>query len=241
MAALRSMFDAVREHPLRLLLWMLLAVFAVRPGIESYSAVMALDAIFSLILLGVLRRLAQSPSLFWSSVGLLVVALVARLADRYDDTTWLTHAADVVSALFTLLVILFLLDYVVRAPRVTQNTLLAAICAYILVGVLFGFVFLLVYRVQPRAFDLDPLLGPPETQLRYFSMITLTTVGYGDILPKTPESRALAALEALIAQLYLAAIVARLVGIQVANAARPQDATGAPTGHPTPTGKGPAE
>ena len=51
----------------------------------------------------------------------------------------------------------------------------------------------------------------------------MTTVGYGDIMPKTSEARALSALEALIAQLYLAAIVARLVGIEVAHAARQDD------------------
>lgn len=223
MNVLRTAFDAIKEHPLRLLLWMLLVVFAVRPAIESYPVVMALDGVFSLILLGVLRRLVQSWPLFWVSIGLLVLALVARIADHYDDTTWLTHVADTVSAAFTLLVLLLLLDYVVRAPRVTQNTLLAAICVYILVGVLFGFIFLLVYRAQPHAFNLDPALGSPETQLRYYSMITLTTVGFGDIVPKSAEARALSALEALVAQLYLAAIVARLVGIEVAHAARQED------------------
>jgi hypothetical protein len=219
----RSILNAIREHPLRLLLWMLLLVFTVRPAIESYPIVMALDAMFSLILLGVLRRLEQSRPLFWGSVSLLGLALAARFADRFDDTTWLTHAADIVSAVFTLLVLLLLLNYVVRAPRVTQNTRLAAICVYILVGVLFGFIFLLIFRAQPYAFKLDASLGSPETQLRYFSMITLTTVGYGDIMPKTSEARALSALEALIAQIYLAAIVARLVGIEVAHAARQED------------------
>ena len=117
MTALRTTFDAIREHPLRLLLWMLLLVFAVRPAIESYPIVMVLDAMFSLILLGVLRRLEQSRPLFWGSVSLLGLALVARFADRFDDATWLTHAADIVSAAFTLLVLLLLLNYVVRAPR----------------------------------------------------------------------------------------------------------------------------
>lgn len=223
MTALRTTIDAIKEHPLRLLLWMLLAVFAVRPAIESYPVVLAIDCLFSLILLGVLRRLVQSQRVFWISVTMLALALSARVADRYDDATWLTHAADIVSAAFTSLVLALLLNYVLRSRRVTQNTLLAAICVYILVGVLFGFIFLLIYRVQPHAFNLDPKLGSPETQLRYFSMITLTTVGYGDIMPKTSEARALAALEALIAQLYLAAIIARLVGIEVAHAAREDD------------------
>ena len=223
MTALRTTIDAIKEHPLRLLLWMLLAVFAVRPAIESYPVVLAIDCLFSLILLGVLRRLVQSQRVFWISVTMLALALSARVADRYDDATWLTHAADIVSAAFTSLVLALLLNYVLRSRRVTQNTLLAAICVYILVGVLFGFIFLLIYRAQPHAFNLDPKLGSPETQLRYFSMITLTTVGYGDIMPKTSEARALAALEALIAQLYLAAIIARLVGIEVAHAAREDD------------------
>ena len=223
MTALRTAVDAVKEHPLRLLLWMLLGVFAVRPAIESYPVVLAVDCLFSLIMLGVLRRLVQSQRVFYGSVAMLALALGARIADRYDDATWLTHAADSVSAAFTSLVLALLLNYVLRSRRVTQNTLLAAICVYILVGVLFGFIFLLIYRAQPHAFNLDPTLGSPETQLRYFSMITLTTVGYGDIMPKTSEARALAALEALIAQLYLAAIIARLVGIEVAHAARQEE------------------
>ncbi len=73
-------------------------------------------------------------------------------------------------------------------------------------------------------------------QLRYFSMMTLTTVGYGDIVPRSPEARAFAALEALIAQIYLAAIVARLVGIQVAHATSGQAVAGAPTTDRPPDG-----
>ncbi len=56
-------------------------------------------------------------------------------------------------------------------------------------------------------------------QLRYFSMITLTTIGYGDIMPRSTGARAMAALEGLVGQIYLTAILARLVGIEVANAA----------------------
>jgi hypothetical protein len=52
-------------------------------------------------------------------------------------------------------------------------------------------------------------------QLRYFSFVTLATVGYGDIVPHTPAARTLALLEAMLGQFYLVALVGRLVGLQI--------------------------
>jgi voltage-gated potassium channel Kch len=86
----------------------------------------------------------------------------------------------------------------------------------VLIGVFWGFVYLLLHDASPGAFALDPSQGSAEVQLRYFSLMTLTTVGYGDIVPKSGEARALATIESLLGQIYLTAIVARLVGISIA-------------------------
>lgn len=175
------------------------------------------DAIFAAVIVAVLHQLARSRAVFVSSVVVLLLTAAARVAGGTENLAWLNGAASAMSAALVALVVMLLLSYVVRAPRVTHNTVLAAICVYVLLGVLWGFVYLLAYEANPRAFDLDPSAGPAEVQLRYFSMMTLTTVGYGDIVPKTPEARAFAALESLLAQIYLAAIIARIVGIQVAH------------------------
>ena len=196
---------------------------------ESGPWIVAVDAVFSLIILAVLRQLVHRTPVFLGAVVLLLLTAAARVAESFDTLQWLAGTASALSALLVAMVVFFLLNYVVRAPRVSHNTVLAAICVYILLGVLWGFAYLLLYERNPGAFDLahgaapdGRAAQPAEVQLRYFSMMTLTTVGYGDIVPRSPEARAFAALEALIAQIYLAAIVARLVGIQVAHATTSQ-------------------
>lgn len=215
---IRSLFAGAAGHPLRSFLWLTLALFAIRPAVESGPMLLVVDAVFTVVLIAVLHQLSRSRPVFIGSLVVLAATIATRLAETSDSFRWLTGAASGLSAALIGLVVLLLLNYVVRSVRVNHNTVLAAICVYVLIGILWGFVYLLIYEANPKSFDIDLSLGPAEVQLRYFSMMTLTTVGYGDIVPKSTEARAFAALESLLAQIYLAAIIARLVGIEVAYA-----------------------
>lgn len=113
---------------------------------------------------------------------------------------------------------------VLRSRRVTMNTVFGACAVYILMAFTWASVFGLVEGLQPGSFDLTSVTanGPPrllriEAELNYFSMITLTTVGYGDVSPVSSQARSLAALEGILGQLYLAIIIARLVGLELAH------------------------
>lgn len=118
-----------------------------------------------------------------------------------------------------------LLIYVLTVQRVTANTLCASLCAYLLIGVIFAQIYSLVLHVDPAA------LSFPEsatshgglrvgeagaTELIYFSFVTLTTLGYGDITPQRPIMMTIAMGEAVVGQIYLAVLVARLVGLHIA-------------------------
>jgi hypothetical protein len=124
---------------------------------------------------------------------------------------------------FTFIVTISILGDVIRSRRVTMDTVFGACSVYLLMAVSWANVYILMELVRPESFQLA-LTGAGDiwsganavdSQLYYYSLITLTTVGYGDILPLTPPARSFAALEGLVGQLYLAVIIARLVSLQV--------------------------
>ncbi|MEU8236250.1 potassium channel family protein [Actinoplanes sp. NPDC048967] len=94
--------------------------------------------------------------------------------------------------------------------RVDRETMLGALAAYLLIGMAFGFAYALVGALQP-----GPLFGdagdPALSQALFFSFVTMTTTGYGDLVPVTNPAQSIAVLEALIGQLFLVTAVAKVV------------------------------
>jgi hypothetical protein len=94
--------------------------------------------------------------------------------------------------------------------RVDRETMLGALAAYLLIGMAFGFAYACVAALQP-----GPLFGeagdPALPQALFFSFVTMTTTGYGDLVPATNPAQSIAVLEALIGQLFLVTAVAKVV------------------------------
>jgi hypothetical protein len=103
---------------------------------------------------------------------------------------------------------------VLRHRRVTHETVLGALCAYVLVGLLFAFLYLAVHELRDGPFFVQP--GPHEqSEYLYFSFVALTTLGFGDLSPSVGLPQALTVLEALLGQVFLVTLVARLVTLWV--------------------------
>jgi hypothetical protein len=102
------------------------------------------------------------------------------------------------------------LRFVVRAPNVDSETVYAALSTYLLAGLFFGVVYTAIEFMQPGSFS-----GPDrftEASAVYYSFVTLATLGYGDFLPRSDLARGVATFEVIGGQLYLAVMVARLIG-----------------------------
>ena len=113
-----------------------------------------------------------------------------------------------------------ILGYVLRSGRVTIDRIFAAVCVYMLIGFAWTFAYALLEEIAPGSFAALPEIGRNDDvarvlRLRYFSFMTLTTVGYGDILPRSSAARTMAVLEAVMGQIYLMVLVARLVGLHI--------------------------
>lgn len=113
-----------------------------------------------------------------------------------------------------------ILHQVFAAGPITMRRIEGAIAAYLLLGLIFASIYDLLHRLVPEAFLHHGVLLadlPSTGSYIFFSFVTLTTTGYGDIVPVHPVARSLAVLEAITGQLFLAVLLARLVSLQVAH------------------------
>jgi hypothetical protein len=111
------------------------------------------------------------------------------------------------------------LKQTLRPGPVTVHRVMGGIAGYLLIGFTWSFIYQVVIQQSPGAIHFSSVStdvhARQPTHLIYFSFVTLTTVGYGDAYPVHPAARSLAIAEALIGQLYLAILIASLVGMAV--------------------------
>lgn len=223
--------DSVRDDSFLPLLIALMLMLVLIPMLQPLP--LLTSAIASLAMLAGLLAVHRDRKFRSVVFGLLVICMPLRWAAQFLGHTlsWLILASHIsLGASFAVLEV-FVLSRVLSHSKVTRETVFGAICGYLMIGLFFVFVFAAVTFLKPDAISISgvPLeaekitnLDKHVSELAYFSFITLTTVGYGDILPTVPLTRSLAVTEALIGQLYLAAFVARLVGAMSAPPDKPQ-------------------
>jgi len=164
----------------------------------------------------------------WPFLALTAVTLAVRWGELLFGIRGFNTGALTLTLAWLVYAITIIVGDLFRRREVTVNTILGAMVTYLLIAVAFMFVFQLLEVVSPGA-----LSGIPEEArqsraslvdaLMYFSMVCLTTMGFGDIVPVSGLARPLAVLEGVIGQLYLAVMIARLVGLHIAGQSMSRD------------------
>ncbi len=114
---------------------------------------------------------------------------------------------------FFTLVVLSMIRFMIRSQSVDMNVLLASVNIYLLIGIIFAFVAIMIDRVYPGAYGFPDHIGKHTiVPFLYYTFITMTTVGYGDIVPHVPATQTLAYLIAVTGQFYTAIVISFLVG-----------------------------
>ena len=205
-----------------ILLTFILLLFVVSPAVVSFhKGVLILNIIGGGVLVAAAYTLSDRKRyLFITAIILSVLSVIL--------TCWLVYVpsrlAAVVSHCSIVLLVGFfvvaILRYVLQESRITADKIYAAICVYLLIGYGWSFAYTALDEIKPNGFATPVQLEPDDyvgrvAQFRYFSFITLTTMGYGDITPRSGGARTLAVLEAVVGQLYLVALVGRLIGLHI--------------------------
>ena len=178
--------------------------------------------LIDLLIVGILLASAQAAKLRRSHrltlLGIGLTMVLGKLSNEVLPSSSLALVSACLGVLFFAIISVMIVREVLRQEAVTADTIMGAICAYILLGATWAGAYSVIDLVQPESFSLPTTAAASDREglYAYFSFVTLTTLGYGDIQPLGKMARTLAWMEAACGQIFLAVLVARLVGLQIA-------------------------
>ncbi len=159
---------------------------------------------------------AQKTKKILIPTGLAVIVLL--FASIFVDNAYLDVIDHIVTFLFLLLIVVFMVRHIGRTDKVDAAIIVSSVNGYLLLGVLWSLLLYSAYFFESRILPHTlPIIFPGDVQpadhdFIYFSFVTLTTLGYGDIIPVSPLSRAVTLLISISGQFYMTLLVALLVG-----------------------------
>jgi hypothetical protein len=193
-------------------------MIGLRPLLDDWisSSILAdvlTDIFFAFALLSGLHAVIGQPRQLRFSLLLVSAIILLGLLHYILQAQVLFRFQQGLGGAFLIQMLVMILIHIEKESEVTKDLIMASACAYILIGMVWAHLYHFVEVFHPKSFTLPWTPGDDLWDFYYYSFVTLTTVGYGDILALTKPARALSILEALTGQLYLAIMISRLVGL----------------------------
>ena len=217
-----SVLSSIRRIPRNaFLLSFLLILLVPGPMLSDEQSLLIAELVFDAVLVAGVYSVRPR----WHRWSFLLVTLVT-LAVRWGELLSTHGAIDVAALGITVAWVGYAVSIIVahlfRQRDVTIDTILGAVVTYLLIAVAFSQLFQILELTRPGSFsglpdDLSGNRSSVTDSMMYFSLVCITTMGYGDIVPQSAIARPLAVLEGVVGQLYLAVMIARLVGLQIAS------------------------
>jgi len=200
----------------RLLLLVTLLVLII-PALSSFGFLGLILFVVSLSFLLIQSAIVASmnmPKKAWIRYLLIAMVILLYWLELVGiNTGWVNMAKFVVLAATFFFVTFFLIRYLRKARKVTVDVIIVSINIYLLLGISFGSLTYFIHLIIPGSYNIpSTITSIAFTTFIYYSFITMSTVGYGDITPVMHESQTLAYFIAITGQLYVAIIIAFLVG-----------------------------
>lgn len=207
--------SGIEGNGFKYLLFFLLLYLVGSPFLDPYPSVAILVHLSLSVTLFVAVYTVQKQQQRRSVAMILLLALlVLYWLGIYDVIRFSRLGSYLLLVIYFALLIYSYAMQLARFQKVTLNVLYATLCLYLILGLFWGSLYTLLYELSPGAYSgalLDKVQGSLPHVFNYFSMVTLTTLGYGDITPQTQGAAALCQMEAIAGQFFTAVIVAWLV------------------------------
>jgi voltage-gated potassium channel len=202
----------LRENRFLLFLIFLTSLFTVTPFIENpVLANLFATLNYTLLLLSGLYAFSDVHNfLKFTTVFFLFAIFIDWIEFFYPEVTIVRTIRPLITAAVLVPLLTFTLRSILLSGEITKNVIFGALCGYILIGYIGAFMAMAVSEVYPGSYNIAEELQTMEAL--YFSFVTMTTLGYGEILPLSMQARALTIILSILGPMYVAILIAMMVG-----------------------------
>lgn len=207
-----------KRHPSAVLLLVQLSGMLLYPFMESTESGHIVFNLFGIIVLGITTRMVRrTPGHAWISASIAAPIIVLLVLQMLGGMRVLLPWSSALEAVFYFYAAGSLIAYMMEDRLATTDELFAAGATFTLIAWAFTHVFVLIQALQPGTYAAAVNAASPRTwtELNYLSFALLSSTGIGDVIPLTPHARAVASVEMFVGLMYLALVVARLIGFAV--------------------------
>jgi hypothetical protein len=199
------------KHRSELLMWVLVGEVIASPAADYHPLIGAGLAIMVLLSLLAGSYMASKRIIRVVVLPITGLWLIARLLQALGNSRYAyAHLAPVAGLALSISILWAIFDRFNSVPRIPRNAIAEAFISYLVIGIAFSQLYWILSRLVANPFNQNILESQSGTLL-YFSMVTLSGVGYGGIAPVNPYVRMVAAMETMAGIFYIAVVVARLV------------------------------
>jgi hypothetical protein len=217
--------DRLRQSKQRflILLFLILGLMVIVPILQRFVAVrIFIDIFLTAIFISMVYTFSYNKVHVIAGVFLAVVMLASLWLQYLDPNKWILPMGMLAGVIFIAMVIGGIIGLIIKSEEVCRETIYAAILIYLLAALMWAFMYTFLELIDPASFNIElSRSGAYLPVFQYYSFVTITTLGYGDIIPITDVAKAFSVLEAVIGQLYLVVAVAWLVGMHVSSRSKP--------------------
>lgn len=210
------------RHRFAILFSLLICVLLIPPYFQALAWIHTLwSSLFTCVLLWALYSIAGTRRILLLAALFLIPTLVSTWLVEPGQEKYLAYLDNITNIIYFGLVCYYLSKYILTSRRATLEVILAAMCLYMMLAVLWAAIYTNLELYYPGAFSFGGQLaseaGIDQSNLFrhmiYFSLVTISTLGYGDVLPIHQVAQSWAVVETMIGQFYIAIILARLVSL----------------------------
>ena len=202
----------LRENRFLIFLITMVALFTITPFLENpVLANLFVTINYTLMLLGGLYAFSDvSNFLKFTTIFFLFAILIDWIEFLHPTGKILNTIRPLITSAVLTLLLIFTLRSILRSVEITKNVIFGALCGYILIGYIGAFLAMAVSELYPGSFN---VAGEFHTlEALYFSFVTMTTLGYGDILPLTIQAKSITIILSILGPMYVAILIAMMVG-----------------------------